>query len=160
MDVPKQRLEGACRAHRFFQSIEVERRACLQDVAQVLGGNAHSVEFFATLWVLDIGVVYLEGFEPGSHDFPDLPIHVWSWDVSTRRMTDVHQLHERLLHLLSQLARSEPLDRLLYWLLQCLMPLLQTEEEALDTRPLLLTRLMLQEVFRTGDLDVRIAYFS
>lgn len=54
VEVTEQRLESACRARRFLQGIEVERRACLQDVAQVLGGNAHGVEFVATLWVLDI----------------------------------------------------------------------------------------------------------
>jgi hypothetical protein len=36
----------------------------------------------------------------------------------------VHQVHERLLHLLSQLTRGEPLDSLPYWLVQCVTPLL------------------------------------
>jgi hypothetical protein len=45
-------------------------------------------------------------------------------------------VHERLLHLLSQLTRAEPLDCLPYWLVQCVTPLLQTQEEALDARPL------------------------
>ena len=63
---------------------------------------------------LDIGGVYLEGFEPGSNGFPNLAIHVWSWDLSTRRLTDVHQVHERLLRLLSQLTCSESLDCLPY----------------------------------------------
>jgi hypothetical protein len=146
--------------HRLLQGIEVERCACLQDIAQVLGGNAHGVEFFATFWVLDIGGVSLEGFEPGSHGFPNLAIHVGSWDVGTRRLTDVHQVHERLLHLLSQLSRGKALDCLPYWLVQCVTPLLQTQEEALDARLLFSTRLLLQDVFHTGDLDVYIADFS
>src|SRR5262245_22905613 len=90
MNVTEQRLEGTCRAHRLLHGIEVERRTCLQDIAQVLGGNAHGMEFVATLWVLDIGGVDLEGFEPSSNGFPNLAIHIWSWDVSPRRLTDVH----------------------------------------------------------------------
>jgi hypothetical protein len=74
--------------------------------------------------VLDIGGVPLEGFEPSAHGFAELAIHVWSWDVSTRRLADVHQVHERLFHLLSQLTRGEPLDSLPYWLVQCVTPLL------------------------------------
>jgi hypothetical protein len=67
---------------------------------------------------------------------------------------------ERLLHLLSQLTRSEPLDCPPYWLVQCVTPLLQTQEEALDTRPLLKARLLLPDMLHTGDLDVYIADFS
>jgi hypothetical protein len=62
-------------------------------------------------------------------------------------------VHERLLHLLSQLACGEALDGLPYWLVQCLTALLQTQEEALEARPLLATR-RLQDVLHTGDLDV------
>jgi len=110
--------------------------------------------------VLDIGGVSLEGFEPGSNGFPDLTIHVRSWGVSTRGLTDVHELYERLLHLLSQLTRGESLDCLPYWLVQCVTPLLQTEKKALEARPLLRTCLLLQDVFHTGDLDVEIAHVS
>jgi hypothetical protein len=39
-------------------------------------------------------------------------------------------------------------------------PLLQTQAEALEARPLLSTRLLLQDVFHTGDLDVYIAGFA
>jgi hypothetical protein len=38
----------------LLHGIEVEQQACLQDVAQGLGGNAHGMEFVATLWVLDV----------------------------------------------------------------------------------------------------------
>jgi hypothetical protein len=69
-------------------------------------------------------------------------------------------VHERLLHLLSQVTRGEAFERRLYRLAQGVTPLLQTQEEALDTRPLFQTRLMLQEVFDTGDLDIGIAYPS
>jgi len=69
-------------------------------------------------------------------------------------------VHERLLHLLSQLPRAEALDCLLYWCVQCVTPLLQTQEEALEARSLLSTRLLLQDVFYTGDLDVYIAGFA
>jgi hypothetical protein len=126
----------------------------------VLGGNAHGVEFGVTFWVLDIGGVSLEGLEPGSHGFPDLTIDVWPWNVSARRLTDVHQVHERLLHLLSQLTRGEALDGLPYWLAQGTPPLLQTQQEALQARPLLSTRLLLQDVFDAGDLDIYIAGFA
>jgi hypothetical protein len=46
-------------------------------------------------------------------------------------------MHKRLLHLLSQLARGKPLDSLPYWLVQYVTPLLQTQAEALQARPLL-----------------------
>jgi predicted glycosyl hydrolase (DUF1957 family) len=71
----------------------------------------------------------------------------------------VHQVHERLLHLFSQLTRGAPLESLSYWLVQCVTPLLQTQAEALEARPFFSTRL-LQNVFDTGDLDVYIAYFT
>jgi hypothetical protein len=69
-------------------------------------------------------------------------------------------MHERLLHLLSQLACGEALDCLPYWLVQGVTPLLQTQEETLDAWPLLQARLMLQDVFHTADLDVYITDFA
>jgi hypothetical protein len=69
-------------------------------------------------------------------------------------------VHERLLHLLNQLTRGESLDCLPYWLAQGVTPLLQTQAEALEARPLLSTRLLRQDVFHTGDLDVYIAGFA
>jgi hypothetical protein len=69
-------------------------------------------------------------------------------------------VHERLLHLLSQLTGGEALDCLSYWLVQGVTPLLQTQEEALEARPLLQARRLLQDVFHTADLDVYITDFA
>src|SRR5262249_6127529 len=134
VDVTEQRLEGTRRARRLLHGIEIKRHACLQDIAQVLGGNAHGVKFVATLLRRDRARAALEGFEPGAHGFPDPTIHVWPWDVSPRRLTDVHQVHERLLPLLNQLTRGEPLDCLPYWLVQGVTPLLQAQVEAFEAR--------------------------
>jgi hypothetical protein len=69
-------------------------------------------------------------------------------------------VHERLLHLLRQLAGGEALDCLPYRLVQSVTPLLQTQEEALEARPFLQARLLLQDVFHTADLDVYITDFA
>jgi hypothetical protein len=74
-------------------------------------------------------------------------------------LTDVHQVHERPLHLFSQLTRGAALHSPPYWLVQCVTPLLQTQAEALEAGPLLSTCL-LQNVCDTGDLDVYVAYFT
>jgi hypothetical protein len=58
------------------------------------------------------------------------------------------------------LTRGESLDGLPYWLVQGVAPLLQTQEEAFEARPLLWARLLLQDVLRTGNLDVEIAHCS
>jgi hypothetical protein len=52
---------------------------------------------------------------------------------------------------------SEAFERCLHGIAQGVTPLLQTQQEALDTRPLCRTRLLLQEVFDPGDLDIGIA---
>jgi hypothetical protein len=56
------------------------------------------------------------------------------------------------------MSRGEAFEHLIHRLAQGVTPLLQTQEEALDTSPLFQTRLMLQDVFDTGALDIGIAY--
>src|SRR5262245_58931498 len=91
--------------------------------------------------------------------FPGLAIDVVSWRINARGLVGLGQGGECLLHLLGEMTGNEPCQRLQHGLLQPLSLLLQTEEEALYPRALLVTRLPVQEPLHTGALHVYIACF-